>query len=499
MRRPEHGPFDAGEIGTVSGLGVWDTDGLRGDVGVRLREVLDRFRGSLLGLPSLWVAGGVLLAVVATEIDHRNDDVGLLGVGSTVQSSRALLSAIATGTIAAASVVFSLTLVAVQLSSSAYSSRVLRTFLRDRVQQNVIGLVTASFAYSLLVLLQIRGPLDESGEPFVPRLSVFLALVLAIASLLGLIASINHTAQSLRVSNVTRKIVREVRDVIDERFPFESRNTVAIQAPREVPDRPRAPTDALVLEPDGVGAVVTSGRSGWVQQISVPALRAALEPGSTVRLDVAAGSYVQEDAPLLTVWPPPADSTAAARQQQQLRGAVAVGNERTLQQDVGFGLLMLEDIALRALSPGINDANTAIAVMPQLGELVLDILSRPLTPAQVSYEGCEIRRPSEPTYADYVGTAFDQIRRAAVDHVDVTATLIRTMHSVGDELLRRRRSSPPALDALRSQLDSIDEAISGIDLVTTDRTTLTGLLGAIGGAILDRRDDSPADLSTLGA
>ncbi len=348
-----------------------------GRVGVRLRELLERFRGSLFGLPAMWVAGGVALALLATELDHRNGDFGLLGVRSTVDSSRALLSAIATGTIAAASVVFSLTLVAVQLSSTAYSSRVLRTFLRDRLQQNVIGLVTASFAYSLLVLFQIRGPLDESGDPFVPRLSVFLALVLAIASLLGLIASINHTAESLRVSNVTETIVLEVRAVIEERFPLQPRGEIAVQAPAQVPDRLRPADDDAVPEPEGVGATVTAKRSGWVQQISVPALRATLEAGSTVRLEVAAGSYVPEGAPLLTVWPAPADEQAAERQQEALRGAVALGRERTLQQDVAFGLLLLEDIALRALSPGVNDPNTAVAVVPQLGELVLGILSRP--------------------------------------------------------------------------------------------------------------------------
>ena len=396
-----------------------------------------------------------------------------------MESSRALLSAIATGTIAAASVVFSLTLVAVQLSSTAYSSRVLRTFLRDRVQQNVIGLVTASFAYSLLVLFQIRGPLDEAGEPFVPRLSVFVALVLAIASLLALIASINHTAQNLRVSNVTRKIVDEVQMVIDERFPVGGREEVALQAPRQVPDRPRPAPGTSMPEPDGVGTMVTADRSGWIQQISVPALRAALEPGSTVRLDVAAGTYVQQDAPLLTVWPPPVDPEAAERQQQLLRGAVAIGDERSLQQDVGFGLLLLEDIALRALSPGVNDANTASAVIPQLGELVLDILSRPLTPAQSSYQDCEFQRPSEPTDADYVGTAFDQIRRAAADQPGVLATLIRTLHSVGDELTRRRHGSPAALDALRSQLDSMEESIAKVDLVTADHERLTELFDGI--------------------
>lgn len=444
----------------------------------------NRFRGSLFGMPAIWVVGAVLLAIGLIALDRSTSNFDLPGgLVSTVDSSRSLLGAITSGTIAAASVVFSLTLVAIQLSSSSYSSRVVRTFLRDRFQQNVIGLVTGTFAYSMLVLRGVRGPLEEGGDPFIPRFSILVATLLALASLLALIGSINHTAQNLRVTTITRRLVAEIKQVIADTLPFDPDDaSMTMQAPRQTPNRPRdeaANPDVFgPHELTGPGAVLCSPEAGWVQQISLPAIRRAVESGTSVRIEVAAGTYVFEGAPLLSLSPPPS-ADRADHQRERLLGAFALGAERSLQQDIGFGLVMMEDIAVRALSPGVNDPNTARAVIPQLGELVMDILSRPLTPAHHLYDTCFFYRPSVATYDDYVETAFAQIQHYAAGQAPVIASLISTIHTVGDELIRRRHARAEALDALRAQLSTIESDIGKGDYSDPEVERFGMILGLI--------------------
>jgi uncharacterized membrane protein len=427
---------------------------------------------------------------------------------TTVDSARALLGAVASGTIAAASVVFSLTLVAIQLSSNAYSSRVLRTFLRDRFQQNMMGIVLATFFYSLLVLRDVRGPLADGGDANVPSASVTLATVLALAAILALLASISHTAQSVRVSHVSSSVRNDTRDVIldrlgsprdaapihgrpagrmdadgDEWVPFD------VQAPGVTPSPLAVATGGRVgfSAPPGTNrCVIDADEGGWVQQISVDAILDALGgavDGTTfVRLEVAVGTYVAAGAPLLTIWGVPSEQTEPPEQPEggassaatdsmtptepsvatgefseaasdTLRtavwGAIRIGNERTMQQDIAFGLTMLEDIALRALSPGINDPNTAGAIIPQIGELLFEILVRDPPPVQLTAGGITIVRSVAPSYLDYIESAFGQIRRVSASQPAIRLTMMRTLATVASELERRGATTPSAMSALR--------------------------------------------------
>ncbi len=459
-----------------------------GRIGLIVRSIFDRYRSSMFGLPVLWLIGAMALSQAATAADRQLDPSHLPAfLDTTVDSARAILGAVSSGTISAASVVFSLTLVAVQLSTSVYSSRVLRTFLRDRFQQHMIGLVLATFLYSLLVLREVRGPLEDSGSAYIPRISVFVAVVLALAAVLALLASISHTAQSLRVSAVTRSLVSELRSLIDERFEkpeewsgSESADggsdsptgsggeapSMSAQGPGIAPariasgDRPRPWAD--VVDGLGMGVVLTSPESGWLQQISVEALRESVPDGSTLRLDAVVGSYVAAGSPILTLWPPP-PADEVERISDDLRGAFGIGAERTMHQDVAFGITMIEDVAVKALSPGVNDPNTAKAVIVQLGEVVLEILSRDLPPAVVDIDGCTLYRANEPTGVDYVDVAFNQIRHYSIGQPSVQLVMVRTLLDVADELRRRHRSGSPVA-AIEHML-----AFVAKDLVAPDR------------------------------
>jgi len=445
---------------------------------VLVRAWLERFRSSLFGLPALWVLGGVAASFATVELDRLMEDGDLPDrFIITVDSARALLGAIATGTITSASVVFSLTLVTVQLSSSAYSSRVLRTFLRDRLQRNVMGFVTASFAYSMLVLREVRGPLEEvGGDPFVPRVSTLVATVLAVLTLLALIASINNTAQSLRVSNVALRIVADVRSAVDARFPV-ARPRLAVDDPGVAPQQPVGRRSAPEAT-SGVGAVLTASSSGWLQQISPGVIVEQVPEGSTVRLEVSAGSYVGEGDPLMTVWPPPADAELD-EMKSRLAGAFSIGAERTLLQDVGFGIVMLEDIALRALSSGINDPNTARAVLEPLAQVVEEILARPFPPSVVEEEGRRVLRPFEVSQDGYVRMAFDQLRQEAAGQPVVLVAVVRSLDRIGRGLQRRGAAAPVCVEALAAQIDAIAELADDATFAAMDRRDLDEAIAAV--------------------
>jgi uncharacterized membrane protein len=443
---------------------------------VLVRARLEAARTSLFAVPVVWISAAVGLSQFITWVDlETQDNEAFPGfLDTTVESARALLGAIAAGTISAASVVFSLTLVAIQMSSSVYTSRVLRSFLRDRFQQNMIGIVLATFTYSLLVLREVRGPLDAEGSAYIPRVSVFLAVLFALAAVLALLASISHTSLSLRASSVTRRLVEEMVELVETSLP-EPADRFGIDGANEhdADGRPATDSDPMTSAaksaeagpprrlPAEPGTVLAADRRGWVQQISLQAIRESIDDGTTVRIDVSPGSYVGTGTPLLVLWPPPrADDLESAM--NELRGAFAIGEQRTMQQDLAFGFTMLEDIANKALSPGVNDPNTAAAVIEQLGEVVLAVLERRLHPASMSLDGCEFIRSRE-TYHDIVVAAFNQIRHFAIGQPSVQLVLVRTLTETGDELIRRRRDTPDALDALRMMLRHVE-----VDLVPVE-------------------------------
>jgi uncharacterized membrane protein len=432
------------------------------------RSMTERLRSSLFGVPALWLLGAIVLSRATVWMDDNVavDDLPLV-FATTVDNARALLGAVASGTIAAASIVFSLTLLAFQLASSSYSSRVQRTFLRDPFQQNMIGIVLATFFYSLLVLREVRGPLDGSGSAEVPSLSTSVATALALAAVLALLASISHTGRSIRVSDVSARLAAETRATIERQLPAHGQEgrpmRPSVQAPGTAPSPLEVTKDGSSAGL-GEGFTVTSLGNGWVQQIGIDALSTGLEGGSAVMLHVAVGTYVATGAPLASLRPVPGDVAAAER---TIRGAIRLGPERTLQQDVAFGLTMLEDIALRALSPGVNDPNTARAIIPLLGDLLQDILGRELPPATATVDDVEVGISHPATYGDYLEAATGQIRRASVDLPEVRLTLVRTLTSAGDALVRSDRRSEEAIEALVESIariepdpDSTDPALS---------------------------------------
>lgn len=418
----------------------------------RVADLFDRVRESLFYVPAFYLAIAGLLSVVTSFADSRYgeafDDLPFL-IPTTVNSARAIMTTVAGATITVAGIVFSITVVAVQLASSQFSPRVLRGFLRDRFQQNVIGFVVGTFTYALIILSLTRVRVGEDAGVF-RSFSVTLTVVLGVLAMLAIVAFIDHSANNMRVGRIVRRVADETEARIVALFPEEREETESTEV-----DEPL---------PQGPSMTLRSRKDGWVQRVDVDDILEALPAGSVARLDARPGGFIGVESALVTVWPAPEHTEDLSR---RIHEAFKVGRTRHLEQDPSFGLQQLVDIALRALSPGINDPTTAVEVVVHIGGIVRLILVREL-PGRVSVSSNDAKlfRPVEMDRRDYVHLAFRDIRIFAAGHPTVLLALIEVIGGLLVFLDERgldhrsgplRREAELALHHLRSNADLLEE------------------------------------------
>lgn len=395
-------------------------------------------------------------AVVGLEVDTwlTESDASLpSGLTSTVDSARAVLTTVAGATITVAGIAFSISLLLIQQASSQYSPRVIHGFFRDPFNKRVMGVVVGTFTYCLVVLRSVRGPLEQDGSPVIPNLSVAVAVALGVVSILSIIAFISHSAHAMDVS----RILQDVTDGAIER--------AARLWPEPDADDPTGESTDVDAEPvPGAGLRIDVAESGWIQQIDFEGLAAAAGPGSVVHLDVAVGRYAVPGTPLGTVVPAPDDEE---RMIDRARRSLVVGDSRTAQQDVGYGVRQLADVALKALSPGVNDPTTAQDALFHLGGVVRELLRRDPPPERRSVgDDCVIVVREELSHEDVVALAFDEIRLAAVGMPTVCIYLLEVLALLAESLRDRPAS---VVDPLRTQAVLVRDGASAADLLPHDR------------------------------
>jgi uncharacterized membrane protein len=378
---------------------------------LRVRAFREDFRNSLFFLPALCVLGAIVLWRVMAAADSAVEQVPSW-LRFDALDPTALLAAIAGATITVAGLVFSLTAVTVQLASSQFSPRVLRRFRRDRFQQVVLGLVVGTFTYALLAITTVG---EGDGH-----LTVAVAVVLAVASALAILASIDHTVGSLRVGEVIAHITAETIDAVQRSMPPMGEQWPAPQAWSP----PTGPPDAVVGAP----------AFGWIQLVSVGTIIEALPPGVCARLEVPIGGFVADGAPLVSVWGGPVEPAAVV-------AAFDIGSGRTMQEDPGFGIRQLADIGLRALSPAINDPTTAFEVVVHLATILRSMLQRDVpAPVRAGAGGQVVWRPHERTIDEHVDAAFRQLRLAGREHPDVLLVIIGALQVLDASAPPERRA-----------------------------------------------------------
>ncbi len=334
-----------------------------------------------------------------------------------------MLAAISGSMLTVAALVFSLTLATITQVSSQYSPRVLRNFMRDRINQVVMGYFVSVFAYCLLVLGTIRGT-DEIK--FVPATAVLAGLILALGGVAALIFFIHHIAESLQTGTIVQHIFRETGKAIEHLFPDQFGEPIDDSKKAEAALR-------YANEQTGWHAVQTS-QSGYLQRINTDGLlKWAIRNQVVVRIEKEMGAFVGEETVLFNVRggmerPDPAE----ADWPDDLMTFVSIGRHRNVEQDVAFGIQQLVDIALKALSPGINDTTTAIMAIDYLGA-VAERLARREFPTRLRSDGKHLRvLLRSPGFDDYVRLAFDLPRINAKGNHAVLRRLLRALELVND-------------------------------------------------------------------
>lgn len=432
---------------------------------VRLRQTLDQLRHRLGFIPSAAIVTAVVIAQLMLWVDGRLDDDAVPRfLQTTVGSGRAILAAIAGGLISSVTLLLSLMLVAVQLASSQFSPRTLRNWIGDRTQQWAIGIVLGTTVYCLLVLRETR-VFDEGGRDvaeLTPHLSVIVAVVLGIGSLLAVVRSVDHLTNHLRIGSVAASLLAETVDLIEttDRRWVDNPDLNPASVPTESERTIERPADAVpVLAPS----------AGWVQQIDTEAILRALPEHSTIDVTIAAGSFSYPGTPIAWMWPEPDDEACL----DQIRRSFAFGDTRTMQQDIGFGIVQMVDIALRALSPGVNDPNTANDLIVHLGAVLLALWEREISQPTVEQDTRTLIHSSL-DHEDYLKASFDSIRIYGAADPAVAATMVRTLEMLRTETGRRSLPGPiePLETAIRHTLDTVDAS----DLFDYDKLAVHALV-----------------------
>jgi uncharacterized membrane protein len=421
---------------------------------LRMSAFAERLRSSLFFVPMIAVFFAAALGFISLAVDRNIDSVMAdlpIGFTSTVESARTLLGVIAGATISFAGIAFSVSLLIIQLASSQYSPRVVHTLFRDPFNKRVMALVVGTFTYCVVVLRSVRSALDPGGSPVIPNLSVAVAVVLGIATILAIVAFINHSAHAMDISEILQRIGRDATDQIRAEWTPAEPNTVLRSPPHTV-----AAASSTVIRVD---------RSGWVQQIDTDALLACAPEGTTLAVETYAGRYAIEGTRFCSLSPSISDQDRATVEQAVL-AAVAIGNTRTMQQDVSYGLRQLVDVAVKALSPGINDPTTAQDAIFHTAAVLSELLRHdPPDPVRTD-RSVTIVMTEQPTHDQLIQLAFDETRRAGALQPAVCEYLLVSIASLVESL--EAASLTERTIELRRQARLVADGCGATDLLDED-------------------------------
>jgi uncharacterized membrane protein len=417
----------------------------------RVRNLLALLRGQLWVLPALMSMTGLVLAYVLLLTPYpwsQSSDSKLWWLYSgDANSARDLLGAMLSGIITMTSLVVSLTFLTLTLAANQLGPRLIQNFIGDRQIQSVLGLFLATVLYILFVLRSLGDSLGEGG---VPHFAVTVASVLTILSLFALLFYVHKIAHSIVADTVVERVSHQLLDSIE-----------AMLEPKAESQPQLYVTDLPPLRRS-----LNIGRAGYIQTIDYGALvKCAEKNGLVLDIKVRAGHFVLihgDHVDVLT------NQDVSDRAIDAIRGAFIVNAARSPAQDLEFSIRQLVEIALRALSPGINDPFTALAVIDRLCAALERIDSRELQPKLLCDESSHLRVVANRSdFSGLIDACFEQIRQAACDH---PAVLIHLAEMLGQ--LAPLKGGQNARGAVLAHLDRLQELADKAGSGTSERGVL---------------------------
>lgn len=374
---------------------------------IKPRLIFERLRSSMwivpLGIVVVMIGAGQGLLLLDDAIEL---DLGVMA-GAGIDGARGMLQAVATSMVTVAGVVFSLTLLALSQASAQYSPRVLRNFMRDRNTQVVLGVFLGVYAYCLVLL---RGMGNETGAGM-PSLSILGGLVAALVSVVYLIYFFHHIAESLQLENILCEIEAETLPVVKRIYQADAKGVVEagtepIEAPSSAYEIP-APT------------------AGYVQDIELTGLSEIAERLDVIiHIPLCVGEFVMRGKPLALV---PATQPLADGAADEIAATFSLGQTRSIQQDPAYGIRQMVDVALKALSPGINDTTNAIMVIDRIGVIMMELAARPFPSRRRLLHDRTRLIVAHPSFEGLLGLSFDQIRQWGSENPAVLGRLLAVL------------------------------------------------------------------------
>lgn len=420
----------------------------------------DNLHSSFWFIPSLMTLFCSALAMGMVELDGRNftRSLGFL-YGGGVEGARTMLGAVASSVLSIAGVTFSITIAALTLASGQFGPRLLRSFIRDRGNQFVLGAFIGTFMYCLLVLRSVRG---GEQNPFVPHLSVTIAVALAVLCVGALIYFIHHISLGIQAAQVIANVGNEFDAAVERLFPLEAgsgpRETVGVDEHRADRD---IPAD---FERNARPVMAQSG--GYVQILDGDGLmKLAVQKGCILQLLHPPGALVIEGDALARVWPA---ERADEAMEKAVNAAFSFGTQRTDAQDALFPIDQLTEIAVRALSPGINDPFTAMMCLDRQGR-ALALLAKREIPSGLRYDAGHLRVITRSlSFAQATDAAFDPIRHYGSNSAAVSGHILQIIARLAPHVSRENdlaaldRHAAHTLQAARSVL-TLDFEIRAVE------------------------------------
>ena len=335
----------------------------------------------------------------------------------------AILTTVAMSMVTLTGLVLTITMVVVQLAMGQFTPRVIRTILRDRPSQFAIGVFVATFAHAMLVMREVAAPSRSDPNGYVPGIAIVVAFVLILISIMVLVSYVHHIGQSLRVASLIDSVGDDTRELLFKLYPDFGAGEESVTDP---------PVDTLQQ-------VVPAPSPGVLYKIDERELVEAAESADvTIVVRPRIGDFVPQGAPIFNVH---GGTVADGR---QLLSAVALGRERTLHQDLAYGLQMLVDVAVRSLSKSMGDPTTAVQALDRLHDCLRQLVQRRF-PSGRHLDSTGRLRLVVPriTWQRYVDIAMDELRYYAVSSIQVTRRLVVMLEDLAAVAPTERR---PPLD-----------------------------------------------------